>query len=66
MDEEFSRLLKEANGTLNVDERRKMFCELEDIQMTRGSIGIPFWRNQWFVTRKKIQNVKRHPSVVLQ
>lgn len=42
VDEEFSRLLKEANGTLNVDERRKMFCKLEDIQMTRGSIGIPF------------------------
>jgi len=65
VDEEFSRLLKEANGTLNVDERRKIFCKLEDIQMQRGSIGIPYWRNQWFVTLKKVQNVKGHPSVYI-
>jgi peptide/nickel transport system substrate-binding protein len=44
-DPEFSKLLKEANGILNVDERRKVFCKLEDIQQSRGSIGIPFWRN---------------------
>ena len=65
VDEEFSRLIKEANGILNVDERRKIFCKLEDIQMKRGSIGIPYWRNQWFVTRKKVQNVKGHPSVYI-
>ena len=65
VDEEFSRLIKEANGTLNVDKRRRIFCKLEDIQMTRGSIGIPYWRNQWFVTRKKVQNVKGHPSVYI-
>jgi peptide/nickel transport system substrate-binding protein len=65
VDEEFSRLLKEANGTMDVDARRRIFCKLEDIQMTRGSIGIPFWRNQWFVTRKTVQNVKCHPSVYM-
>jgi len=65
VDEEFSRLLKKANGTLNVDNRRKIFCKLEDIQMQRGSIGIPYWRNQWFVTLKKVQNVKGHPSVYI-
>ena len=65
VDEEFSRLIKEANGTLDVDERRRIFCKLEDIQMKRGSIGIPYWRNQWFVTRKKVQNVKGHPSVYI-
>ena len=65
VDEKFSRLLKKANGTLNVDNRRKIFCKLEDIQMQRGSIGIPYWRNQWFVTLKKVQNVKGHPSVYI-
>jgi peptide/nickel transport system substrate-binding protein len=65
VNEEFSRLLKQANGTLNVDKRRKIFCRLEDIQMESGSIGIPYWRNQWYVTRKNIMNVKGHPTVYL-
>ena len=65
VDGEFSKLLKEANGLINVDERRKVFCKLEEIQMQRGSIGIPYWRNQWFVTRKKVRNMKGHPSVYM-
>lgn len=65
VDKEFSKLLKEANGLINVDERRKVFCKLEDIQMKRGSIGIPYWRNQWFVTRKRVRDVAGHPSVYM-
>jgi peptide/nickel transport system substrate-binding protein len=65
VDKEFSGLLKEANGLLNVDERRKVFCKLEDIQWERGSIGIAFWRNQWYVTRKKVQGVEGHPSLYM-
>lgn len=61
-DKEFSALLKQANGTLNVDERRKIFCKLEQIQWDRGSIGIPFWRNNWFVTSLKVKNVEPHPT----
>jgi peptide/nickel transport system substrate-binding protein len=64
-DEAFSKLLQEANGIVDVDRRRKIFCKLEQIQMDRGSIGIPYWRNQWFVTRKKVQNVNGHPSVYM-
>jgi len=65
MDEEFSKLLKQANGTLNVDERRKIFCKIQEIQQTRGSIGIPFWRNQWMITRKNVKDVKGHPSLYM-
>jgi len=65
MDDEFSRLLKQANGTLDVDERRKIFCKLEDIQMIRGSIGIAYWRNNWMITRKKVKDVKGHPSLYM-
>jgi peptide/nickel transport system substrate-binding protein len=64
-DPEFSKLLNEANGLINVDERRKVFCKLEQIQMDRGSIGIPYWRNQWFVTRKRLNNLQGHPSVYM-
>ena len=64
-DPEFSKLLTEANGLLNVDERRKVFCKLEDIQQQRGSIGIPFWRNAWYVMSKKVQNVQGVPPLYM-
>ncbi len=64
-DPEFSKLLTEANGLLNVDERRKVFCKLEDIQQQRGSIGIPFWRNAWYVLNKKVQNVQGVPPLYM-
>lgn len=65
MDDEFSTLLNKANATLDVDERRKIFCKLEDIQMERGSIGIAWWRNVWMVTRKKVRDVKGHPTLYM-
>ncbi len=63
VDKEFSQLLEQANGTLDVDERRKIFCKLEQIQMDRGSIGIAWWRNVWMVTRSRVQDAKGHPTL---
>jgi peptide/nickel transport system substrate-binding protein len=65
VDQEFSQLLEQANGTLDVDERRKIFCKLEDIQLNRGSIGIAWWRNVWMVTRKKVQGAEGHPTLYM-
>jgi peptide/nickel transport system substrate-binding protein len=65
VDKEFSQLLEKANGTLNVDERRKIFCKLEEIQMTRGSIGIAWWRNVWMVTRKEVRDAESHPTLYM-
>lgn len=62
VDKEFSELLKRANGTLDLEKRRKIFCKLEDIQWERGSIGIPYWVNYFFVTAKRVKGVKGHPS----
>lgn len=62
VDEEFSAVLKEANGTLDVEKRRKLFAKLEQIQQDRGSIGNAFWINTWYITGKKMQGVKAHPS----
>ncbi len=66
VDPEYSALLKEANGTLDVEARRKIFCKLEKIQQERGSIGNAFWINVWTITTKRVQNVAAHPSLYLR
>jgi peptide/nickel transport system substrate-binding protein len=65
VDDEFSSLLSEANSTLDVEKRREIFCDLEQIQWERGSIGIPFWRNVWQVYRDNVKNVSAHPTLYL-
>jgi peptide/nickel transport system substrate-binding protein len=65
VDQEFSQLLEQANGTLDVDERRKIFCKLEDIQMSRGPIGIAWWRNVWMVMRNSVQGAEGHPTLYM-
>lgn len=65
VDKEFSDLLADASGTLDVDERRKIFCKLEDIQMNRGSIGIAYWMNTWMCPNKKLKNAVAHPNLLL-
>jgi peptide/nickel transport system substrate-binding protein len=66
VDEEFDQLLTQANGTLDVEARRKIFCKLEEIQQTRGSIGIAFWINVWMISRKRVQGLKAHPSLYMK
>jgi peptide/nickel transport system substrate-binding protein len=62
VDEEFSQLLNQANGTLDVAQRKKLFCKMEDIQIQRGSIGISWWKNTWIISRKNVQGIIPHPS----
>jgi peptide/nickel transport system substrate-binding protein len=63
IDPEFSGLLTKANGTYDVEERRKIFCELEQIQMDRGSIGVAWWSNVWMVHRDHVMDVPPHTAV---
>jgi peptide/nickel transport system substrate-binding protein len=65
VDKEFDELLARANGTLDVDKRRQIFCKLEEIQQSRGSIGNTFWINVWTITRKRVQNLQAHPSLYM-
>jgi peptide/nickel transport system substrate-binding protein len=62
VDEEFSSILKEAEQTLDVEQRRELMCQLEDIQMERGSVGIAFWTSVWYIAHEKVQNVDAHPT----
>jgi len=47
IDEEFSTLLKKAQGTLDIEARKAIMKELERIQMERGSIAVAWWQNIW-------------------
>jgi peptide/nickel transport system substrate-binding protein len=62
VDPEFSALLEQANGTLDVDERRKIFCKLQKIQYERGSIAIGYWLAIWMVSRKNVMGIQGHPN----
>ncbi len=61
-DPEFTKLLNKANGTLDVDARRKIFCDLEKIQWERGSVAIAWWQNNWLITTKRVMNAEPHPT----
>lgn len=61
VDEEFITLLREAEGTLDIEARREIFCQMEDIMQERGGVGNSFWANVWNITRKEFKNVKAHP-----
>jgi peptide/nickel transport system substrate-binding protein len=61
-DSEFEELLREAQGTLDVEARRSIMCQMEDIMQERGPIFNSYWKNVWNITNKKFQNIKAHPT----
>jgi peptide/nickel transport system substrate-binding protein len=61
-DDEFEKLLRQAEGTLDVEARRKIMCSIEDIMQERGPIGNSFWKKVWNITRKEFKNIKAHPT----
>ena len=61
-DDEFEKLLREAEATLDVEARRSIMCNIEDIMQERGPIGNSFWKKVWNITNSKFQNVKAHPT----
>ena len=62
VDDEFTELLTEAGATLDLKQRRRLFCKLQEIQSQRGSIGVAWWQNRWTGVRKNVQGLKTHPS----
>lgn len=62
VDSEFSEKLAQAELTLDVEARRQIIGELEDIMQARGPVGISYWTNEWEIIPKSFQNVVAHPS----
>ena len=59
VDKEFQELLDQANKTIDVDERRKVFYKLQTIQQERGSVGISAFEDMFLVCNKAVQNVSK-------
>jgi peptide/nickel transport system substrate-binding protein len=62
VDDEFEGLLTEASATLDVDARRSIMSQIEDIMQERGPIGNSFWKNVWNITHERFQNIISHPN----
>jgi peptide/nickel transport system substrate-binding protein len=62
VDEEFSTLLKQAQGTLDVEARRAIMQDIQRIQLERGSIGIAWWQSVWEIFNPKFQGITGHPT----
>jgi peptide/nickel transport system substrate-binding protein len=61
-DEEFTKLLRQAEGTLDIEARREIMCQIEDIMQQRGPIGNSYWKSVWNITRSEFQNIEAHPT----
>ncbi len=62
VDDEFSTLLKKAQGTLDIEARKAIMKDLERIQMERGSIAIAWWQAIWNIYSPVIQDIHAHPT----
>jgi peptide/nickel transport system substrate-binding protein len=62
VDQEFSDLLKQAEGTLDLTKRRELVGKLEQIQKDRGSICTPFFMNVWKIYDKKFHGIVPSPE----
>jgi len=62
VDTEFEDLLAQAERTLDVEARREIMCQIEDIFMERGPIGIAYWKRVWNIVPKAFHNMPAHPT----
>lgn len=62
VDEEFGQILQEASGTLDIEARRDLLGQLQDIFWERGPIGISFFKSRWMITRNEVKNLPAHPT----
>ncbi len=62
VDPEFSEILKQAEETLDLTERKALVEKLERIQKERGSICTPFFTNVWEIYDKKFHGIVASPE----
>jgi peptide/nickel transport system substrate-binding protein len=58
---EFDDLLTQAEGTLDLEERRKIMCQIQTIMKEEGPVLIPRWAAFLWGHNKKVQNYRGAP-----
>jgi len=61
-DDEFTALLNKAQKTLDVEKRRVLMCDMEDIMQERGPLAISYWVKIFDISSKKMHGIKVHPT----
>ena len=59
---ELDRLLAEAEGLLDIDERRAVMARIETIMQDDGPIVQPLWRSVMTVMDKRVMGFSMHPT----
>jgi peptide/nickel transport system substrate-binding protein len=59
---EFDALLAKAEGTLDVDARREIMAEIEQLMQQEGPIVQPIWRSVFAAYDKKVKGFQMHPT----
>jgi peptide/nickel transport system substrate-binding protein len=62
VDPQFSKTLEQAEGTLDLPQRKKQVELLEKIQKERGSICTPFFTNVWEIHDQKFHGIVPSPE----
>ena len=62
---DFDRILTEAEGTFDLEDRRALTAELEKIMQEDGPIAQPLWRNVFTFMDKRVQGFRMHPSTFM-
>ena len=62
VDQEFSDILTEAVGTLDLEKRKELVGKLEVIQKERGTICVPFFMSVWKIYKKNVHDVIPTPD----
>jgi peptide/nickel transport system substrate-binding protein len=62
VDAEFNEILKQAEGTLDLEKRKELVGKLEVIQKERGTVCIPFFMSVWKIYKKTVHDVVADPQ----
>jgi peptide/nickel transport system substrate-binding protein len=62
---QFDDLLSKAEGTLDVDKRREILGELEQIMLDDGPITQPLWRSVYAAYDKRVSGFEIHPTLYI-
>ena len=59
---EFDRILTQAEGTLDIEERRALIKQLEMIMQEDGPITQPIWRSVYSAWSDRVAGFRHHPT----